>query len=68
MVEVRGRAKRSEERRGPRQITLGLCDPRLVTDGIDVVWCDIKNLIKIAQGFRETTKIDIGERALGEYR
>ena len=38
--------ERSEERRGTRQVALGLCDIRLECDDIHVVGCDIKNLIK----------------------
>ena len=49
--------ERSEQRRRPRQIALGLCDSRLVHEGIDVVRCDIENLIKLSQRFGETTKV-----------
>ena len=48
---VGGRMQRSEERRGPRQVALGLCDSRLYREGIDVVRCDIENLIKLSQRF-----------------
>ena len=58
--------ERSEECRSPRQIALGLCNSRLVDEGIDVVRCDIENLIKLSQRFGETTKDDIGKRVLGE--
>src|SRR5437870_9521714 len=59
--------QRSEERRGPRQIAFGLCNSRLLHEGIHVVRCDIENLIKLSQCFGETTKDDIGKRMLGEY-
>ena len=42
--------------RGSRQIAFGLCDTRLERNGTNVVWCDIKNLIKFPQRFREATK------------
>src|SRR5436190_23478634 len=58
--------QRSEERRGPRQVALGLCNTRLCREGIHVVRCDIENLIKFSQGFGETTKTDIGIRVLSE--
>src|SRR6266513_5083985 len=58
--------QRSEERRGPRQIALRLCDSRLVHEGIQVVRRNIEHLIKLSQRFRETTKVDIGKRVLRE--
>src|SRR4029077_15309299 len=58
--------QRSEERRSPWQVALGLCDSRLVHEGIEVVRCDIENLIKLPQCFRETPKTDIGNRMLAE--
>ena len=58
--------QRSEERRGSRQIAFGLCDTRLERNGTNVVWCDIKNLIKLPQCFREATKSHIRNRVLGE--
>ena len=61
------RMKRSEDRRGTWQVPLGLCDNRLYRESIQVVRCDIENLIKLSQRFRETTKTDIGNRVLGEY-
>ena len=64
--EVGGRAERSEERRGPRQIALGLCDSRHFRDAIHIVGCDIENLIKLSERFGETTKVDIGKRVLRE--
>ncbi len=48
--------ERSEKRRRPRQVALGLCDSRLLTRCIDVVRRNIENLIKLSQRFRETTK------------
>ena len=48
--------ERSEERRGTRQVALGLCDIRLEREGIDVVRCDIENLIKLSQRFGKTTR------------
>src|SRR5258707_5718701 len=58
--------KRSEDRRRARQVALGLCDSRLLREGIQVVWRDIENLIKLSQRFGETTKADVGKRVLGE--
>src|SRR4029450_13471882 len=39
---------------------------RLKHNGIYIVRCDIKNLIKRSQSFWETTKVDIGKGMLGE--
>ena len=58
--------QRRQERRGPWQIALGLCDSRLCSKGIHVVRSDVENLIKLSQRFGETTKSDIGNRVLGE--
>src|SRR5262249_25432931 len=58
--------QRSQERRGPREVALGLCNTRLFREGIHVVRYDIENLIELSQGFGETTKTDIGIRVLGE--
>src|SRR5207247_9997534 len=58
--------QRSQERRGPREVALGLVNTRLFREGIHVVRCDIENLIKLSQGFGKTTKTDIGIRVLGE--
>ena len=63
---VGGRVKRSEERRGPRQVALGLCDSRLYRESIDVVRCDIENLIKLSQRFGKTAKDHIGTCVLAE--
>jgi hypothetical protein len=60
------RVERSEQRRGPRQIALGLCNSRLSCEDIQVVRCDIENLIKLSQRFGETTKQDIGSCVLVE--
>src|SRR5205814_9814574 len=67
LIEVGGRAERSEKRRGPRQVAFDLCDSRLVRERIDVVRRDIENLVKLSQRFRETTKTLIGNRVLGKY-
>src|SRR5437667_3873228 len=58
--------QRSEDRRSPLQVVLGLCNSRLVDEGADVVRCDIENLIKLSQRFGKTTKVDIGNRVLVE--
>ena len=58
--------ERSEERRGTRQVALSLCDIRLFREGIHVVGCDIKNLIKLSQRFGKTTRADIRKRVLAE--
>src|SRR5258707_6246083 len=58
--------ERSEERRRPRQIALGLCNSRLYREGIYVIRRNIENLIKLSQCFGETTKDVIGNRVLGE--
>src|SRR5947208_7051365 len=57
----------SEERGGTREIALGLCDGGLCCQRIDVVRCDIENLIQLSQRFGETTKRDIGKRVLGKH-
>src|SRR4029077_17130316 len=58
--------QRSEERRGSRQIAFGLCDTRLECNGTNVVWCYIKNLIKLSQCFPGATKSHIRHRVLGD--
>src|SRR4030095_9359436 len=58
--------QRSEERSGPRQVALGLCDNSLEHERVHVVRCDIENLIKFSQGFGKTTKSDIGLGVLAE--
>ena len=58
--------QRGEQRGGTREVALGLCDTGLYSQGIDVVRCDIENLVKLSQRFGKTTKTDIGKRALGE--
>ena len=58
--------QRSEERCGPRQIALRLCDSCLLHERIDVVRCNIEHLIKLSQGFGEATTVDIGKRVLRE--
>ena len=55
----------SEQRRRTRQVALGLCDSCLRHEGVDVVRCDIENLIKLSQCFGETTKVNVGKRVLG---
>ena len=55
--------ERSEKRRGPRQVALSLCDDRLFDERIQVVRCNIENLVKLSQRFGKTTKLDIGNRA-----
>ena len=56
------------EREAPRHAASrpGLCNSRLLHEGIHVVWRNIENLIKLSQRFRETTKSDIASRLLGE--
>src|SRR5437762_14180620 len=58
--------QRSEERRGARQVALGLCNSCLYHESIHVVRHDVENLIKLSQRFGETTEDDIGKRVLGE--
>src|SRR4030095_9393207 len=58
--------ERSEKRGSPRQIPLGLRDRRLEREGIQVVRYNIENLIKLSQRFRETAKLHVGKRVLGE--
>src|SRR6266446_298348 len=64
---VGSRVEWSEERRGPWQVALGLCNSRLARERIEVVRCNIKNLIKLPQCFGETTQCDVGIRVLGEH-
>src|SRR5882724_13397123 len=58
--------QRREECSGTRQVALGLCNTRLCHERIDVVRCDIENLIELSQRFGETKKTDIGIRVLGK--
>src|SRR5213080_2914176 len=57
----------SEESRSTWQIAFGLEDSCLVGERVDVVRCDIENLIKLSQRFGETTKLHIGKRVLGKH-
>ena len=66
LVVVGTRVERSEERRGTRQIALGLCDRRFFREGIEVVRCDIENLIKLSQRFGEEPEYNVGLCVLGE--
>src|SRR4029077_658080 len=63
---VSTRLQWSEERRGPPQVALGLCDIRLEREGIDVVGCDIKNLIKLSQRLGKTALKPIRSRVLAK--
>ena len=56
----------SEQCSRTRQVAFGFCDTRLEREGIDVVWCDIENLIKFSQGFGKAPKRDIGSGVLAE--
>ena len=58
--------QRRKDRRGTRQVALGLCDSRLYRQDIDIVRRNIENLIKLSQRFGETTEDEIGKRVLGE--
>src|SRR5713101_5856328 len=58
--------KRRKKRCSSRQIALRLCYSRLYSENTSIVWCNIQNLIKLSQRFRETTKADIRSRVLGE--
>src|SRR6266446_502859 len=60
------RVERSEERSGTRQVTLGLCDTRLLHERVQAVRYDIENLIKLSQRFGEAAKHDIGSCMLRE--
>jgi hypothetical protein len=48
---VGSRMQWSEERRGTRQIALGLCNGRLCHEGIEIIRRNIENLIKLSQRF-----------------
>src|SRR6059058_369990 len=52
--------------RGPRQVALGLSDTCFEGKRIDIVRCNIENLIKLSQRFGKTTKAVIVTRVLGE--
>src|SRR5207248_8362032 len=54
--------QRSEQRRGPRQVALGLSDTCFEGKRIDIVRCNIENLIKLSQRFGKTTKAVIVTR------
>src|SRR5437762_10792238 len=60
------RMQGSEQSRSTWQIAFGLEDSCLVGERVDVVRCDIENLIKLSQRFGETAKLHIGKRVLGE--
>src|SRR4030095_5553187 len=59
--------QRREKRGGSWQITLGLRDTRLLRKGIEVVRCNIEDLMKFSQCLGETTKVDVGKGVLGKY-
>src|SRR5207249_8548353 len=63
---VGSRVKRSKERSSTRQIALCLCNGCLEPERIHVVWSNIENLIKLLQGFGETTKGRIETRVFAE--
>ena len=65
-VVVGIRTQRSEERSRKRQITVGLCDSRLIRERIHVVGRDVEDLIELSQCLRETMKGEIGICVLGE--
>src|SRR6266550_7325909 len=58
--------QRSQDRGSTRKVALGLCDHRLLYDRIDVVWRDIKNLLKLPQRFWEEAPVLVGKRVLGK--
>ena len=67
LCRVRGsRLEWSEERSGPRQIALRLCNSRLTRQGIQVIRYNIENLIKLSERFGETSSANIGKCALGK--
>src|SRR5438094_6630512 len=57
---------RSKESRSTWQIALGLESSCLEDERVDVVRCDIENLIKLSQRFGETTQGLVGKRVLNE--
>src|SRR5213592_1262278 len=59
--------QRSEERRGTRQIALGLCDSGLGREGIEVIRRNIENLIKLSQCFGKAPECIIGNGVLSEW-
>jgi hypothetical protein len=54
--------QRSEKCRSTRKVALGLYNSRFRYERIQVVRCDIENLIKLSQRFGETAKRGIGAR------
>src|SRR2546429_9600734 len=56
----------SEESRSMWQIAFGLERSCLIDERVDVVRCDIENLIKLSQRFGETTQGLVGKRVLDE--
>src|SRR5437762_5627750 len=60
------RMQGSEESRGTWQIAFGLEGSCLIDERVDVVRCDIENLIKFSQRFGETTQGLVGKRVLDE--
>src|SRR5436190_16817252 len=50
--------QRSQQRSSPGQIALGLRDTGLDHGGVDVVRCEIENLIKFSERFGEATYND----------
>src|SRR5207247_3210081 len=60
------RMQGSEESRSPWQIAFSLESSCLEDERVDVVRCDIENLIKLSQRFGETTQGLVGKRVLDE--
>ena len=58
--------ERSKERSGTRQIALGLCDTRLVGEGIHVVRRDIENLHQVFAALRENDEEEYWKAHAGE--
>ena len=49
--------KRGEKRRGPREVALALCDSSPDSKSVDVVRCNIEDLIQLAGGGRGQSEL-----------
>jgi len=51
-----------------RQISFGLGNSRLEGEGIDIIWRDLKNLIKLSQRIRKPAHDNVEKSMLGQKR
>ena len=60
--------ERSKQGRRSRQISFGLGNGRLEREGIDIIWRDLKNLIKLSQRIGKPAHCNVEKSMLGQER